>query len=168
MARDVPDAPAVLGLPDGADVLPPRPTAFDEALAAEIVETVSLSPRSMMWLVATHPHWPTVSVISGWKVKHPDFRNAFHEARRRLADELAFQAIEIADDASGDRRDIERRDGSIFTVLDQEFVARSKLRVETRQWMAKKLAPEVYGDRQDITLRPGAILSQEEALEQLR
>ena len=76
--------------------------------------------------------------------------------------------MEIADDASGDVKEIERKDGSSFTILDQEFVARSKLKTEVRRWLAAKLAPEVYGDRIDANIRLGPILSQEDALDQLR
>ena len=153
--------------PSGGDP-PRRRSTFTEELAAEIVEAVSLHPRSLNWLCAHFPHWPSVSTIWNWRQDHPEFRNAFVEARRRLADELAFETLEISDDSSGDARVIPRRDGSELVVLDQEFVARSKLRVESRRWLAAKLAPEVYGDRLDLTARVGPILSQEDALDQLR
>ena len=153
-----------------AEFLPPRPGAADysEDLAQEIIETASVTPRSISWMIASYPHWPSLSTLYGWKAKHPEFRNAFHEARRRLAHELAFEAIEIADDSSGDAREFTRRDGSVYRVLDQEFAQRSQLRVKTRQWMAEKLCPEVYGNNVNMTLRAGPILSQEEALDQLR
>lgn len=163
MARAKASSPAAL-----VKAWKPGETVWTDELAAEIIEAVGLTPRSMTWLVENNPHWPSVATIWGWKASKPEFRNAFNEARRRLADELAFQAIEIADDGSGDARIIERKDGSTFVVQDQEFAARSKLRVNTRQWMASKLCPEVYGDRLDMTLRPGAIVSQEDALDQLR
>lgn len=143
-------------------------TVWSEALAAEILETVSRSPRSMEWLCQANPHWPCWGTIKAWKAARPEFRNAFNAARRELADELAFQTIEIADDASGDARVVERRDGSSFTILDQEFVARSKLKTEVRRWLAGKLAPDVYGERLDANIRLGPILSQEDALDLLR
>lgn len=146
----------------------PGETVWSDALAAEILETVSRSPRSMEWLCAANPHWPCWTTIKVWKAERPEFRNAFALARRELADELAFQTIEIADDGSGDARLIERKDGSTFVVQDQEFAARSKLRTEVRRWLAGKLAPEVYGERLDATVRLGPILSQEDALDLLR
>ena len=143
-------------------------TVWTDELAAEILDTVSRSPRSMEWLCQANPHWPCWATIKNWKAARPEFRNAFNLARRELADELAFQTIEIADDGSGDARVIERKDGSTFVVQDQEFVARSTLRTEVRRWLAGKLAPEVYGERIDATLRLGPILSQEDALDLLR
>ena len=143
-------------------------TVWSDALAAEILEAVSRSPRSLEWLCNANPHWPCLATIQAWKASKPEFRNAFNAARRELADELAFQTIEIADDSSGDARVIERKDGSHFTVIDQEFAARSKLRTEVRRWLASKLAPDVYGERLDANIRLGPILSQEDALDLLR
>lgn len=137
-------------------------------LLDEIIEALRMSPRSVAWLCERNEHWPSVQTLYNWKAKSPEFRNAFNQARRDLADELAYQTIEIADDGSQDALEVERKDGSSYTVLNQEFVARSKLRTEVRRWLAGKLAPEVYGERIDLTARIGPILAQEDALDQLR
>src|SRR5204863_9676955 len=113
-------------------------SVWSEALALEILETVAVAPRSLEWLCAENPHWPSSQTIRNWKAARPEFRNAFALARRELADVLAFQAVEIADDGSGDAKTIERRDGSSFVIQDQEFAARSKLRTEVRRWLASK------------------------------
>lgn len=141
---------------------------WSDELAAEIIETVAVAPRSMEWLCENNPHWPCPATIRTWKNTRPEFRNAFEAARRELAHVLAFQSVEIADDGSGDARVIERKDGSTYVVQDQEFAARSKLRTEVRRWLAGKLAPEIYGERIDANVRFGPILSQEDALDQLR
>lgn len=146
----------------------PGESVWNDALAEEIIEAVASSPRSVEWLCAANPHWPCAKTIRTWKQTRPEFRNAFNAARRELAHVLAFQSVEIADDGSGDAKVIERRDGSSFVILDQEFASRSKLRTEVRRWLAGKLAPDVYGDRVDSTVRLGPILSQEDALDQLR
>jgi hypothetical protein len=146
----------------------PGQSLWDPALAEEILETVAVAPRSMEWLCEANPHWPCAKTIRTWKAERPEFRNAFNQARRELADVLAFQSVEIADDGSGDARVVERKDGSTFVVQDQEFAARSKLRTEVRRWLAGKLAPDVYGDRLDVNARLGPLLTQEEALDQLR
>lgn len=162
------DGGAAVVRPGLAPTWTPGQSVYSDELAAEIVEVVGLSARSMTWLCEANPHWPSVATIWNWKAQKPEFRNAFNEARSRLAHELAFQCIEIADDGSGDAKTVERRDGSSFTVLDQEFVARSKLRVEARRWLAGKLDPINFGDRLDVNARVGPILSQEDALDQLR
>lgn len=149
----------------GAVVYGPELTA---SLKEEIIDAVRITPRSVEWLVAKNPHWPSSRTIDRWEDEDPEFRSAMKFARRRLADLLAFQAVEIADDGSGDAREVERRDGSTFIVQDQEFAQRSKLRTEVRRWLASKLAPDVYGDRIDANVRLSTVLSQEEALDQLR
>jgi hypothetical protein len=143
-------------------------TVWDDDLAAEIIEVAAISPRSMGWLVAHNPHWPCLATIYNWKTVNAEFRNALNSARRLLADELAFQILDIGDDGSADVQVIERKDGSTFTLLVQEVVNRSKLKCENRKWLAGKLAPEVYGERIEASLRVGQMLTQEEALEQLR
>lgn len=153
--------------PGNAEYWTPGTDTYDAALAAEIAETVAKSPRSIGWLCRANPHWPCEDTIRRWRERHPDFRAAFEEARRYLADELAFQTIEIADDSSGDVKLIPRRDGSLYAMQDQEFAKRSELKVKSRQWLAGKLAPEVYGDRLDVNARH-SLLTQEEALDQLR
>lgn len=163
--------------PGGGESWPGRPgkspdwkpgeDTYTEELAREICDVVAVQPRSLVWLCMANPHWPGHTTIWNWRDKRPDFRAAFDEGRRRLADELAFQSIEIADNSSGDVKLIPRRDGSTYPMQDQEFAKRSDLRVKARQWLASKLAPEVYGDRVDVNARH-VILTQEQALDQLR
>jgi hypothetical protein len=143
-------------------------TVWNDALADEILEVVAASPRSVEWLCAANPHWPTPRTLRTWKATRPEFRNAFNQARRELADELAFQAVEIADDDSGDLLELSRKDGSTYVVVNQARATRDKLRAGARQWLAGKLAPDVYGDRLDVNARLGPLLTQEEALDQLR
>jgi hypothetical protein len=59
------------------------------------------------------------------------------------ADALFDEALEIADDASGDWT--ADKDGK--KTLDHEHVQLSRLRVDTRKWAAGKLAPKRYGDK---------------------
>ncbi len=59
------------------------------------------------------------------------------------ADALFDEALEIADDASGDWA--VDKDGK--KTLDHENIQRSRLRVDTRKWAAGKLAPKRYGDK---------------------
>ncbi len=67
----------------------------------------------------------------------------FASAAPSLADALFDEALEIADDVSGDWAT--DKDGK--KVLDHEHIQRSRLRVDTRKWAAGKLAPKRYGDK---------------------
>jgi hypothetical protein len=70
-----------------------------------------------------------------------EFRLHYAHAREAQADLLAAEILAIADDSSGDI--ITDKDGN--TRLDREFVARARLRVDSRKWLAGKLAPKKYG-----------------------
>lgn len=81
----------------------------------------------------------------------------YARAKEDQADFLAEQMIEIADDDSEDElytKEVEdKKTGEIklLTVENKEFTNRSKLRVDTRKWIASKLKPKKYGDKIDIT-----------------
>ena len=63
---------------------------------------------------------------------------------------LADQIIEISDDSSGDTVDTEHG-----PKANAEFVARSRLRVDSRKWMLSKMLPKLYGDKIETTLQVG-------------
>ena len=63
------------------------------------------------------------------------------------ADHFADEIIEIADDASNDWMERERKDGSTEAVLNYEHVQRSRLRIDARKWLMARMAPKKYGDK---------------------
>lgn len=70
----------------------------------------------------------------------------YAQAREARADKMAEEIIAISDDSSRDT--IIDDDGNERT--NQEVVARSRLRVDSRKWLASKMLPKKYGDKQDI------------------
>ena len=64
----------------------------------------------------------------------------------KQAEILAEEILQIADDASGDIK--YDKDGN--ESLNGEFVARSRLRIDTRKWLAAKLLPKAYGDKKQV------------------
>lgn len=83
------------------------------------------------------------SLIS-WLAGYPD---QYARAREAQAETLAEDLLSIADDASRDTY----TDADGNTKTDQEVVARSRLRIDARKWLAGKMAPKKYGDKLDIT-----------------
>ena len=84
---------------------------------------------------------PTTTV---WKALHrtPEERERCARAREAQAHALAESVIEIADDGSNDTYVDEA--GNVR--VNHEHIARSKLRVDARKWLASKVLPRVYGD----------------------
>src|SRR3546814_11281656 len=76
---------------------------------------------------------------------HEEFRQQYARARDNQADTLADEILDIADDGSND-----------YVGEDEKYngdaVARSRLRVDARKWLAGKLAPKKYGEKIDHTL----------------
>ena len=75
--------------------------------------------------------------------RHPEFSEQYARAREAQADKLAEEALQIADDGRSDT--YVDGDGNVKT--DTEVIQRSKLRVDTRKWLASKMAPKKYGDK---------------------
>ena len=120
-----------------------RPSLFTEALAAEICRR--LAEGETLRSVCRDKAMPDKATILRWLAdkKKADFRERYVYAREMQADALFDEALEIADDASGDWA--VDKDGK--KVLDHENIQRSRLRVDTRKWAAGKMAPKRYGDK---------------------
>lgn len=73
----------------------------------------------------------------------PDRIEQYARAREAQADKFADDIISIADDGKSDTYIDD--DGNVRT--DQEVIARSRLRVDARKWLASKMAPKKYGDK---------------------
>jgi hypothetical protein len=86
--------------------------------------------------ICTDEHMPVRSTVFEWLARNADFRAAYAIAKQFLAETLADEILEIADDMAGDFVDGE--DGPEF---QHEHVQRARLRVDSRKWLAAKLAP---------------------------
>lgn len=73
----------------------------------------------------------------------PDFRERFNEARNLHLAFMASEILDIADDGSNDTYIDEKGNRRI----DSDVIARSRLRVETRQWMLMALLPEQFAKK---------------------
>ena len=91
---------------------------------------------------------PHRSTVFRWLSQHPDFNDQYGRAREAQAELLADELMAISDDGQNDTYLDE--DGKQRT--DHDVIARSKLRVDTRKWIASKLKPKVYGDRQQLDI----------------
>jgi len=120
---------------------PGRPTDYTEALAEAIC--IRLAEGESLRAICREDAMPSKSTVMEWLLKHEDFRTKYAHARVLQADTHADEMLEIADDGSADYK-LAGRDGDDI-VIDHEHIARSKLRVETRRWLAEKLAPKKYG-----------------------
>ena len=114
-----------------------------DAICARLVEGLSLRKASAAEGVAP-------SSVLEWVETNPAFAEQYARARARGYQLLADEIIEISDDSSGDIIATEHGE-----KVDSEFVARSRLRVDSRKWMLAKMLPKVYGEKIEATHEVG-------------
>lgn len=84
--------------------------------------------------------WATMVL---WIDSDPVRSEQYARAREAQADKLAEDILQIADDGANDT--YLDPDGNQRT--DQDVIARSRLRVDARKWLASKMAPKRYGEK---------------------
>jgi hypothetical protein len=93
---------------------------------------------------------PAPSTVLQWTEENAAFGEQYARARARGYMLLADEILAISDDSSGDMT-APVKDGNGDTIAiarpNPEFVARSRLRVDSRKWMLSKMLPKVYGDK---------------------
>jgi len=121
-----------------------RPSDYTEQKAIEIctwlVEGKSIASY------CKQDNTPSIQTIYTWLNTHKEFLELYTRAREDQADTLADEIIDIADDGRNDKY----KDDNGYTKTDQDVIARSRLRVEARKWVAAKLKPKKYGDKLDL------------------
>lgn len=122
-----------------------RPSEFTQEVADEIC--ARLAAGESLREVCRDENMPDRGTVVRWAQKDETFRGQYAQARERLMERWAEEIIEICDDGSNDY--MERRDGT--TVVNQDHVQRSRLRVDTRKWLMSKLAPRKYGDKVELS-----------------
>ena len=125
-----------------------RPTLYSQELADLICSRVATSTLGLTRLCELHDDLPDKTTIYLWRYKYPDFSNQYAQAKLKQADLLAEECLEIADDATNDWMENFSDDGdSIGYKLNGEHVQRSRLRIDTRKFLAAKLLPKQYGEK---------------------
>lgn len=120
-----------------------RPTDFTPELAREICDIVASTPAGIEKICKIYPHLPRFQTIYKWRDKHPTFNEDYARAKQQQIEAYVDQLIDIADDASNDYTvDEEGKE-----VLNTEHIQRSRLRIDTRKWLASKLMPKLYGGK---------------------
>lgn len=128
-----------------------RPSEFTQETAdricSEIVQGCSLRT------ICKPDEMPSVQTIFNWFRTQPGFVEQYEKAKIEQADAMAEEMLDIADDATNDWMEKTGKDGeSVGWQLNGEHVQRSRLRLDTRKWLASKLKPKKYGDSTQLKL----------------
>ncbi len=119
-----------------------RPTDYSPELVARICELVATNTKGLIRLCAENDDIPSHTTIKLWRYKYPAFAAQYAQAKIFQTELLAEEIIEISDDGHNDTYIDE--DGHV--IVNGDVVARSRLRVDSRKWLASKLIPRTYGD----------------------
>jgi hypothetical protein len=123
-----------------------RPTDYTLDLADKICER--LAAGESMRSVSRDEEMPASATMFRWLREKPEFKEQYEVAKEECADMYAEEIIEIADDSANDYIDVTDENGATgATRLNSEHVQRSRLRVDSRKWVASKLKPKKYGDK---------------------
>lgn len=126
-----------------------RPSDYTLELADRICAQLAsgLSLRS----VSKAEDMPSCVTIFAWMRKHPDFLKQYGMAKAEAADAMVEEMLDIADDGTNDWMEIHDKEGEcVGYKVNGEHVQRSRLRVDTRKWIASKLKPKKYGEKVDV------------------
>lgn len=120
-----------------------RPLEYNQEIGDLICERIATHSLGLKRLCKKYEDMPAETTVQRWRYRVSGFRLQYAQAKMLQADLLAEECLDISDDSRQDIRVTE--DGK--TMIDGEFVARSRLRVDTRKWLASKLLPRQYGDK---------------------
>jgi len=112
-----------------------RPSKFTPKLATTICDRIAKGESVRR--ITEDKDMPSGAAIYRWLEGNVRFREQYTHAREKQADFWAEQIIEISDATEDDKKDGQ---------VDHEHIQRSRLRVDSRKWLAGKLRPKVYGD----------------------
>lgn len=129
-----------------------RPTLYTTEIAREICDAIAESMFSLKTLCERNPHWPRSRTIREWRRTNKEFMRMYADAKEDQSDLMAEEILEIADDVSRDTIIKTNRDGDeSYECANHEWINRSRLRVDSRKWVASKLKPKTYGDKVDLS-----------------
>ena len=117
---------------------------YTDELADEICKAISTHPYGLERICRKFPHFPDKCTIWEWRLKYSDFADKYHKAKLLQADLHVEECVDISDNVENDKKINHNGD----EVTNNEAVNRSRLKVDTRKWIAAKLLPKQYGDKQ--------------------
>lgn len=133
-----------------------RPTDYCQQIADDICERL-LDGESLRTICASED-MPARSTVMRWLGLHKEFSDQYARTKQEQAEALADEIVEIADEevtmikASKHGVKADDEDGNVEVAFDPTAVARNRLRVDARKWVAAKLLPKKYGERSQMEL----------------
>ena len=123
----------------------------------QICDTICerLSSGESLRSICESKSMPSITTVMRWLADEDKsaFREQYVRAREMQADRMAEDILSIADEmcttVRADKHGSRDEDGvgNTEVIFDATAVARNRLRVDARKWLASKMAPKKYGDK---------------------
>ncbi len=138
--------PALITPAEGAATGPERST-FSQELCDAIC--TALAEGESLRSICQQPGMPHIATVMRWlsDPEKRDFCEQYARAREAQAETLAEELLAIADEAEYEPIQDPNTGQTLAVAFDKTAVARNKLRVETRKWLAARMSPKKYGDK---------------------
>ena len=122
-----------------------RTSTFTQDIAIRIC--AELADGKSLRAICRADDMPAEATVRAWALDDVDGFSAHYARARDIGYEcLADDILEISDDGKNDTyKDHEGNDRT-----DQDVIARSRLRVDSRKWMLAKMLPKRYGDKLEL------------------
>ena len=85
---------------------------------------------------------PNRNTFFEWLHESEEKSNQYARACELRAEQIFEDILEIADETSGDKKYT-----ATGEVIDSEYVARSRIKIDARKWMLGKMNPKKYGEK---------------------
>jgi hypothetical protein len=113
-----------------------------EELEAEILETVSTSPKMLEKLCEENPHWPRAKYIYAYRIKNPEFGKKYAIAKQCQIEPLVDSMMHMLEE---DPNDFYEDNNGVH--VNTAKLQKIRMKIDTIKWFASKLAPKIYGDK---------------------
>lgn len=135
-----------------------RSTSYTESMARRICDELAVH-GSLRRVCELNPDFPHDNTVRRWvanaefQLDGEPFGQAYARAKEAGIDRLVEETLDISDDGSNDWAELTGKKGeSLGWTVNGEAVQRSKIRVETRRWLAERTMPKVYGVKSAVDL----------------
>lgn len=126
-------------------------SVYTDAIARKICERIMR--KETLEAICSEPGMPAIRVVIRWLAnpKLADFREMYYYARRVQAEMLIDEIITIADGTDKDWVPTYDRHGVQNGMRpDNDAIQRSRVRIDTRKWLAARLVPRIYGEHVQV------------------
>ena len=118
-----------------------RPSEFSQEIVTAICER--MAEGETLRKICSDPEMPSRNTVLRWVKNDDGFKKQYETARQACMDWYADEIVNIAWDTSSDT--IQGKDGQ--PLCNHEWIARSRLKVDSLKFLMAKLHPTRYGDK---------------------